>query len=337
MTSVVASINGASAAIELPTFSKQSQEFFCLKLFFSVQVNARLTRALEKLLAASHSPFENGQRNVVLGTMAGRGKRREEGAETVFEVQLVRKGDSTVVYMECDHDLVAHLSAALHLPVGAIAREMSEVGPDLGIVKFGGSIANLRDAVWHGNKASMLPGNCPPSTTTVKVQRLQTPAVPDCLCGTGVFNPVQHQHWSNCRLCQKVDQAQYGGGGYPGYHTQEMVQVCSKCGSCDECTTKIYQGARKGVKLVDDRSALARVEKSTSLPKFEKTVKFLVDNSLCVFENSSVKALQLLSASQVNIADIQTEARQVTTSEARLLLAHLMFNSSTILSDVFPQ
>lgn len=88
--------------------------------------------------------------------------------------------------------------------------------------------------------------------------------------------------------------------------------------------------------MVDDRSALAVLDKAPKLPQFKDTVKFLVDNELQVFENSSVKALQLLSVAQVNLADITTEERSVTKDEVNKLVAHMFFNSKAILTGVFP-
>lgn len=74
-----------------------------------------------------------------------------------FNVQLVRKTSGEVVYIECDHDLVACLAAYLHQPLGALATSLKDVAPELGAVRFGSSMAALRDAIWHGNKHAMMP------------------------------------------------------------------------------------------------------------------------------------------------------------------------------------
>lgn len=244
-----------------------------------------------------------------------------------FDVQLVRKGDGTVVYMECDHDLLAHLSAVLHLPVGAVGLKLADTAPDLGLVKFGSSVASLREAVWHGSKEGMLPSDRPPSNTPIKIQRLVATPVASCFCASGI--KMHRTNARQCRLCQRQNEAHYGSAG-AGY-----VTMCSTCGVCEGCTRALYDNARAGVKLADDRAALAVVEKAPKLPQFQNTVKFLVDNELRVWENSSVKALQLLSVAHVNIAEIKTEARRVSVDETRLLLAHMLFNSSTILTSVF--
>ena len=249
-------------------------------------------------------------------------------ANANFQVQLVRKGDGTVVYMECDHDLLAQLSAFLHLPIGTMGAQLSSTAPNLGLVKFGCSIAGLRDAVWSGKKQGMLPNSRPPSSATVKTQRLETDAIPKCLCSAGVKSRQRNGYCNFCGL-----QGRHMGGYH---HQQQQQELCQTCNVCENCTQTIFASARKGVKMVDDRSALAVLDKAPKLPQFKDTVKFLVDNELQVFENSSVKALQLLSVAQVNLADITTEERSVTKDEVNKLVAHMFFNSKAILTGVFP-
>ena len=250
-------------------------------------------------------------------------------ANAEFQVQLVRKGNGTVVYMECDHDLLAQLSAFLHLPIGTLGAQLSPTAPALGLVKFGCSIAGLRDAVWDGKKQGMLPNNRPPASSAAV--KLKTEAVPKCLCAAGVQSQQSNGY---CNFCGNQFRA-----AVVRHRRQQRSQraLCQTCQVCEDCTQKIFQSARKGVELVEDPLALAVFfDKAPKLPQFKDTVKFLVDNELRVFENSSVKALQLLSAAQVNLADITTEERSVTKDEVNKLVADMLFNSKAILTGVFP-
>lgn len=65
-------------------------------------------------------------------------------------------------------------------------------------------------------------------------------------------------------------------------------------------------------------------------PKFKDTVKFIIDDSLQIFESSSVKSLQLLCEAEVNLEEIVTERFCVTRRELSLMLAYAMHNVSSV-------
>jgi hypothetical protein len=260
---------------------------------------------------------------------------RQEPPVVHYEAQLVRKGNGSVVYMECDHDLVAQLSAFLHLPIGTLGNQLKQSAAQLGIVHFASSIAGLRSAVWDGKKESMLPSDRPPTSGKVKAQRMVANMPPKlCLCETGVN--VQHGNIGNgvCRICHggRRTQAEY----YGGRPQSTTGSICATCQTCPSCAKAIFTHAQNHVTLADDSAALEKRDKAPSLPAFKDTVKFLIDNQLRVFENSSVKALQLLSAARVDLSDIVTEERVVTKAEIGHLVAYMLFNSDKILTSVFP-
>ena len=73
------------------------------------------------------------------------------------------------------------------------------------------------------------------------------------------------------------------------------------------------------------------------LPRFKATVKFYIDNELKVYENSSVAALGLMSAAKLNLAEMKTETLTLTTAHLSQFVAHALFNSKSILTDVLKQ
>jgi len=63
-------------------------------------------------------------------------------------------------------------------------------------------------------------------------------------------------------------------------------------------------------------------------PKFKDTVKFIIDDSLQIFESSSVKALQLLGKAGINLGDIVTGTARINGQQVLLMLALALHNVS---------
>lgn len=70
------------------------------------------------------------------------------------------------------------------------------------------------------------------------------------------------------------------------------------------------------------------------LPKFKDTVKFLVDNDLQVYENSTIKALEIMGKMKVEMHDIQPTSVSLSKDVMRALLVGMLKNSRSILTDV---
>ena len=251
---------------------------------------------------------------------------RAAAAPQVFDVQVVRKGSGDVVYIECDHDVVQWLGSVLHQPVGSLTRKLAELSPDLGLAKFGASFAALRPAIWNGIKDTMLPaaGFRPPPAPPPPPA---TKAPPSCLCKLPKLNAA----------LQSLGMLRSNGNGY--YHNGSTCSYCSartccaSCRMCTECVKKLSQGLGPDKDATSDGDDVSIVPMTQTLPRFKETVKFLIDNELQVYENSSVTALGLMGKNKVELSSLKTERVVLGAEHLAYFIAHAMFNSRTILTD----
>jgi hypothetical protein len=72
------------------------------------------------------------------------------------------------------------------------------------------------------------------------------------------------------------------------------------------------------------------------VPKFMSTVKFILDNELHIFENSSLKALEMMGRMKVDMQDIETETCEVCLETLEEMMKLMMRNSKTILTSTLP-
>lgn len=227
-----------------------------------------------------------------------------------------------VVFMETTKDFVEALGACMHASVGSLAQfvedQLDSETADLGSARVMRSLCNLRDDIWEGNKDSMLPSK------TVSMAN-DTPAKLPCpLCSLKNEFPTEWQQlgWggqrygaNRCQLCG----GSYGNGpGCTVYH----------CQSCQQNEATYRQ------QLVNQSRSNTQIAqfKPKPTPAFEKTVRFIVTDSLEVFENSSIKALEILSKKKTDLSHISTEQVSLTKSIFQRIIACMLLNHTETLT-----
>jgi hypothetical protein len=273
-----------------------------------------------------------------------------------FQADLLCDGQNNVVYMEANSDFVEALSQAMHMSVGGLALSMQRFEADIGPVHVIKGLQGLRDELWDGDKAAMLPATASMTSTTKTKDK--PPA-------------------TSCQLCQQMDGAD--GEGFERYLTNQFARPgntsvtilvanppnlrggipipgvelprgptnfqqipaclicqrdakipdCRRC-HCTHCSrraqTFFQQYQRSGMQV-------ARVETdAVPKPAIKSTVKFIVTNKLEVFENSSIRAIQLLGKAGVALDQIQTRSVAISQEQFKMMLGCMLLNSDTILT-----
>jgi hypothetical protein len=75
---------------------------------------------------------------------------------TGFHAELLCDAHGNVVYMEAN-DFVEALSQAMHMSVGGLALSLQRFQADIGIVNVMKGLQGVREELWDGDKAAMLP------------------------------------------------------------------------------------------------------------------------------------------------------------------------------------
>jgi len=190
-------------------------------------------------------------------------------------------------------------------------------------------LQGLREELWDGVKADMLPKEA-------------SMAQQDC---------VKPQ--SSCLFCQQMEAdagfAQYMSRMYPiGNYTMQPQMCClghsgrikftdclpphqaqPHCQQCNDVLQAVLTQSRQSG--LQDVACVADVPK-TSTPAIKSTVKFIVTNKLEVFENSSIRAIQLLGQAGVALDKIQTKTVTINQAQFKMILACMLLNSDSILT-----
>lgn len=168
---------------------------------------------------------------------------------------------------------------------------------------------------------------------------------------SGESRPARDQ----CAVCQAKTTH---GSGFESYLSQTYEQryanrnprLCSHCGQrktlteccglyCTQCTANSAQHVlnyqaqvRQGYSYGTVSTIAKSTTQATSLPAFQKTVKFLVTNSLEVFENSTIKAIEIMGKAKVEISDIETGSEVIDSEVFSSFLVGMLLNSKNILT-----
>eukprot|EP00730_Choanoeca_flexa_P006399 TRINITY_DN12147_c0_g2_i4.p1 TRINITY_DN12147_c0_g2~~TRINITY_DN12147_c0_g2_i4.p1 ORF type:complete len:291 (+),score=73.77 TRINITY_DN12147_c0_g2_i4:368-1240(+) len=121
-----------------------------------------------------------------------------------------------------------------------------------------------------------------------------------------------------CCVCQQ--QLQYNGPA--------PDCLASHCANCHTNYNTYVQRCRQqfGMQVV------AASDTTPTTPALKPTVKFLVTNELEVFENSTIKAIQLMSKANVQLDRARTVTVTITEAKFKMMLACMLLNSKTILT-----
>ena len=76
-------------------------------------------------------------------------------------------------------------------------------------------------------------------------------------------------------------------------------------------------------------------QRGAATPQFKDTVKFIVTNQLQVFENSSIKSLEIMSKERISLEDMHTESIEASEDDLRKMCGLLLQNSKDILTTCF--
>lgn len=110
-------------------------------------------------------------------------------------------------------------------------------------------------------------------------------------------------------------------------NSQKFV-TCQSCHLCDICSVENLGFLVPGIPNCADLDRHCR-------SAFHPAVKFLLSNSLEVFESSSVKAIELMSSRVSNFDGIQTCNIQVTSQHIQQLVLRSLLGSQQVLTEVF--
>ncbi|EDQ88455.1 uncharacterized protein MONBRDRAFT_37407 [Monosiga brevicollis MX1] len=246
--------------------------------------------------------------------------------EPIF-VELLRNAKTgNIVYMETTQAFVEALGAVMHEPVGAVAQRFD--GLELGITRVATHLFALRDDLWHGKKKNMIPSSIEwkaddEELSPCELCRLRA-KFPRGWLDHGYASKDVHAKGERCKLCN--NSCTYG-------QTNSDASMCME--HCFNCRKS--RSARLGSELQAqglDR-VLATCSRTPSRPQFVRTVKFIVTDSLQVFENSSIKALQLLGAAKADLSQLETISVQVDRDRFAQLLSYMLLNDTHALTKTF--
>jgi len=102
-----------------------------------------------------------------------------------------------------------------------------------------------------------------------------------------------------------------------GQRGSEVKLICTTCGKCDLCGN-VYT-----------------CKKIQSKPKFMKeNLKFMITDNFEIFEQSSIRAVEIISKSRSNLTDLASKVVFVDDSTLQRFLSQLLANSARVLNDV---
>eukprot|EP00043_Microstomoeca_roanoka_P028029 m.16698 g.16698 ORF g.16698 m.16698 type:complete len:273 (-) comp8132_c0_seq1:531-1349(-) len=267
-------------------------------------------------------------------------------AEAVVESEaqvLRRRSTGEVIYIEVTHELVKHLAGVMHASVGGLAQSLERVAPDLGIVTITSHLKKLRSELWNGNKEKMIPAQAfekgspqfapPPSSSECIACELDELYGSDLasLFGQQGYNGMYGTNLCVCCSSQPVQ------GGVCGRH---LCHNCQRRSDVRAQLEKKLQTAGFHIQRQSSEQALQLVLRSASSgvrPNFQPTVRFIITNKLEIFENSSIKAIEIMGKLKVDMQDIETETVAINFSKFREMLGYLLLNSDHILTSCFPR
>jgi hypothetical protein len=197
------------------------------------------------------------------------------------------------------------------------------------------ALGGIREGLWKGGQKHL-----PKATLNADGARDEEEAPIECpVCR--LQNDFGSTAWQ--QLSNQYSPAQFGyhlayghGGGQCWCQSGGVRRSCGlHCPNCDAqiptYRSQLQQFARQG-----GQQLAVRQPTTLKLPVFEKTVRFLVTNKLEVFENSSIKALQIMGAHSVDLAAIETVHTQINGARFRKMLGMMLLNNDAILSILMP-
>ena len=246
-----------------------------------------------------------------------------------FAAELLCDGRGNVVYMEANNDFVEALSQAMHMSLGGLALSLQRYQADIGPVYVMNGLQGLRDELWDGDKGDMLP-----KKASMARQERQAEVKTSCqLCqqlqADAGFAAYMLQTYPTANYAHHVSYCCLGHSGrvksadcLPAYQARRHCQLCNQ-----QVQAFLQAYRQSGMQV----ARVADVPKGAT-PAIKSTVKFIVTNRLQVFENSSIRAIQLLGQAGVALDRIQTKTVTISQDRFKMMLGCMLLNSDSILT-----
>eukprot|EP00419_Tripos_fusus_P090619 CAMPEP_0172841664 /NCGR_PEP_ID=MMETSP1075-20121228/30145_1 /TAXON_ID=2916 /ORGANISM="Ceratium fusus, Strain PA161109" /LENGTH=300 /DNA_ID=CAMNT_0013685669 /DNA_START=40 /DNA_END=939 /DNA_ORIENTATION=+ len=276
-----------------------------------------------------------------------------------MEVQLLRAPSGEVIFLESNAEFVDALVWLLQAPLGSVLQSCSGDGVSKKVTHpffhLTASIPRIRDAVFTAKKKDVIPQALdlakvlsgqthskvdakPPATHAdclycLKVNAAKRPKqkhvqCPHCCVVVTTFQQVVQ--WAYCAKC--VSQGQ---GSYYMVNNQVCTQcgvsnarTCNSCQWCDACSLTLSGFELPGMPP-------PQAAKACPTGSFKDTAKFMVTNSLEVFEASPVKMIELVSQVVDGFKGLKTCTAQVTPDHLKEIALRGLLGSEKVLTDTF--
>ena len=266
-----------------------------------------------------------------------------------FEGKLRCDSKGNVVYMVVHHDFVEALLQAMHMSLGGLALSL-QGQVDIMPVQVIKGLHGLRDELWNGDKASMLPSQ---TYYIAKKPKVSLPAEKKTACqiclkmraepGFAASMAAKYHHQA---LNTKVlVPAQVGA---TQFQPVDACQLCQReptapdclhrhCRQCSGQVARHYQQYQAVVsrRAVAPPTVPTPTPNPPNTPVLKSVVSFIVTNKLEVFENDDERCLQLLGQAGVAIDQIQTKMVIISQDRFKMMLGCMLLNSDTILTTCF--
>lgn len=275
-----------------------------------------------------------------------------------MEVQLLRAPSGDVIFLEGNAEFVDALVRLLQAPLGSVLQSCSGGGKSKQVnhpfFHLTASIPRLRDAVFTAEKEDVIP----PALDLAKVLGGQVQSkvdakpfahkAADCLYCLKTSGKVPAQKHVQCKSCrgstfphfQSVVEASFCAKCMStGCSKQRMVsnRVCTQCGALNArtCCSCQWCDACSLILLGYEVPGMPSQANADPTGSFKDVAKFMVTNSLEVFEASPVKMIELVSQVVDSFKGLKTCSVQVTPDHLKEIAVRGFLGSEKVLTDTF--
>lgn len=272
-----------------------------------------------------------------------------------MEVQLLRDPSGDVLFLEANAEFVDVLVKVFQAPFGSVLSACMSEGkqkcgvdnPKHALLNLALSVPRLRDAVFSGKKEDAIPskisfGDLVPVDPTKRKPGTPPRHCLPCLKINGrvtAFTPGQCRHcnftglphfsnvlqWAFCCKCvsQNGGIFQLAPNRTCSVCKTGQVRTCTHCDLCDACS------------LAELGYQIEGVPERVAQSAFKESAKFMVTNTLEVFEASPVKMVELMAGTVDSFKGMRTCTVLVTEDHIKQLLLRSLLGSTQVLSETF--